>query len=221
MLPPADTAAHLWPLQLERTLSLPADDELIERLLAGDEQAFALLVDHLGPAMARVAHDYCGRHGAVDEVVQETWMAVLEGLPRFQRRSSLKTWIFRILTNRAKTRGKKEARSTPLSAMEGDGGPVEPERFAADGHWASPPDPWTLTPDRASEDAEIRTAILAAIDRLPERQRTVVLLRDVQGLSSTEVCSVLDITDTNQRVLLHRARHRVRALLADFMAGER
>lgn len=198
-----------------------AEDQLIDRLLAGDETAFTTLVDRYGASMARVAHHYCGRHGAVDEVVQETWMAVLEGLPKFQRRSSLKTWIFRILSNRAKTRGKKEARSTPLSALEGDDGPIEPERFAANGHWASPPDPWTRTPDVASKNAEIMKAVMEAIDSLPDRQRTVVLLRDVEGMTSQEVCSVLEITDTNQRVLLHRARTRVRHLLADFMAGNR
>lgn len=171
--------------------------------------------------MSRVAHHYCGRHGAVDEVLQETWMAVLEGLPRFQGRSSLKTWIFRILANRARTRGKKEARSVPLSSLQSTDEPVEPERFAADGHWSSPPDPWRKTPDVAADNQELGRVIDEAIAQLPERQRMVIVLRDVQGLPSAEVCSILEITDTNQRVLLHRARTRVRALLADFMAGER
>ena len=201
-----------------------ADDrELVQRLLDGDERAFNELVNRYHPMMIRIAKNYCGRHDTVvEEVVQETWVAVLKGLPKFEGRASLKTWIFRILSNRAKTRGKRENRTTPLSALGSpDDAHPEVERFAVDGHWSSPPEPWTTTPEYLSSNVEAGAAIQAAIATLPDRQRLVITFRDVEGLSSAEVCNILEISDTNQRVLLHRARTRVRDALADYLSGER
>lgn len=189
-----------------------ADAERVSALLRGDTGAFARLVDEHHDTMLRVARAML-RDGAVaEEVVQETWLAVLDGLGGFEGRSSLRTWMFRILTNRASTRAKREGRSVPFSAFgDGDGEPVEAERFDVTGHWVDPPDRWRETPERLVGDREVLDRIAVAIDRLPERQRVVIVLRDVKGWSSDEVCNALDLSETNQRVLLHRARTKIRA----------
>lgn len=198
---------------------LPDDATLVARLRAGDEPTFAALVArHHGP-MVRVARAYVKSDDVAQEVVQEAWMGILKGLEKFEGRASLKTWMYRILTNRAKTRGKREGRTTPFSALgTDDATPVDADRFDTGGGWNSPPAAWAR-PDRARTDADIRRRLQQAIDALPERQRVVITLRDIEGLPSADVCNVLDITETNQRVLLHRARARVRAWLSDHLEG--
>jgi RNA polymerase sigma-70 factor (ECF subfamily) len=154
-----------------------------------------------------------------EEVAQETWVGVLNGLDRFEGRSSLKTWIFRILVNRAKTRGERESRSVPFSSLEsGDGEPsVDPDRFIEAGAWASPPRAWEGEPEDRLLAGEARAVIDRAIEQLPTAQRQVITLRDIEGLDADEVVAVLDITDGNQRVLLHRARSKVRQALEDYL----
>jgi RNA polymerase sigma-70 factor, ECF subfamily len=196
------------------------EKELLDALRAGDEDAFAALIDAYSPVLLRMAMTYVSTRAVAEEVVQETWLGVLRGLDRFEGRSSLKTWIFRILANRAKTRGKREKRVIPFSsAVDEEEGPViDPERFFGrdhaeyPGHWALGPTPWGA-PEKELLSGEMRKVILQAIERLPERQRQVVTLRDVEGWSSEEVRNVLAISETNQRVLLHRARAKVRSAL--------
>ncbi len=208
--PDADTEAH--------TVVLDEDDRrTLAALRAGDEQAFAELVRRYQSPLLRVAMSYVRPRSAAEEVVQETWLGVLRGLPGFEGRSSLRTWIFRILANRARTRGVRERRSVPFSAL-GDGDPaVAPERFAADGSWASPPPAGDL-PDEALLTAEARALVLMAIEQLPDQQRAVITLRDVEGWSAAEVRDALDLSEGNERVLLHRARARVRAALEPYFA---
>jgi RNA polymerase sigma-70 factor (ECF subfamily) len=160
-----------------------------------------------------------------EEVVQETWMAVLEGLDGFEGRASFKTWLYRILANRARTRAVREGRSVPFSALaetEGDEHAVDPERFDAAGMWRDPPGGWTdETPERLALEAETRGVMEAAVAALPPAQRAVLVLRDEDGLETEEICNLLGLTVTNQRVLLHRARTRVRKALEEHMRGGR
>jgi RNA polymerase sigma-70 factor (ECF subfamily) len=195
------------------------DHELVQRLRDGDESAFVELIDRYGASMLRVAQMYVRDRGTAEEVVQETWLAVLNGIDRFEERSSLKTWLFRILTNRAKTRGQRDGRMVPFSALAGASDEpdpsVDPDRFFGPdsphpGAWAAPPVAW---PQEKLLENETLGVIEMAIDELPEAQRDVILLRDVDGWTPTEVSDALGITDGNQRVLLHRARSRVRAAL--------
>jgi RNA polymerase sigma-70 factor, ECF subfamily len=200
----------------------PADDiALVRRLLAGDEQAFEQLVTQLHTPMLRLARALAGPAGA-QEVVQETWAAVFDGLVRFEGRSSLKTWVFRILTNRARTWGTREKRMVPLSWLEdGDLGSepaVEPARFDTMGDWTSPPVPWTeQSPEVLLLRKEIGALLQREIEALVPGQRTVVLLRDVEGCPSDEVCEILGISEANQRVLLHRGRSKLRAALERYL----
>jgi RNA polymerase sigma-70 factor, ECF subfamily len=201
------------------------DQGLVAALRDGDEQAFASLVDRHSAAMVRVAMAYVPSRAAAQEVVQETWIAVMRGIDRFEGRASLKTWIFRILTNIAMRAGARERRSVPFSALaeaEDTGGPsVDPDRFLpADsalfpGHWAIMPTRWP-TPEEGLLAGETREVIAAAIAELPVAQRTVIALRDVEGWSSEEVSQALEISAGNQRVLLHRARSRVRTAIEDY-----
>ncbi len=189
--------------------------------------AFAELIDRYGAMMLRVAQMYVRDRATAEEVVQETWLAVLNGIDRFEERSSLKTWLFRILTNRAKTRGQRDGRMVPFSALagadlEGDEPSVDPDRFLGPdsphpGAWAAPPVAW---PEERLLERETLGVIEMAIDDLPEAQRDVILLRDVDGWTPMEVSDVLGITDGNQRVLLHRARSKVRAALERYMDPE-
>ena len=198
------------------------DDEaaLLERLRAGEEAAFVELVAANDAALRRVARSFVRTSAAADEVVAETWLAVIAGLPRFEGRSSLRTWIFGILLNRARTRGVREARSVPFSALEQDGGPtVDPDSFAADGSWRSAPRRLESDPEGRVLAGELREQLFAAIDRLPPRQRAVLVLRDVVGLEPMEVSELLELSEGNQRVLLHRGRARLRAELADAARG--
>jgi RNA polymerase sigma-70 factor (ECF subfamily) len=193
------------------------DEDIVAALRRGDERAFASLVDELQGSMLRVAMTYVRERSVAEEVVQDTWLAVLNGLDGFEGRSSLRTWIFRILMNRAMTRFGRERRSVPFSSLAGDEDEpsVDPDRFLPPGHpeaggWAFPPRSWGEIPEDVLTSAETMSAIRDAVDRLPEGQRAVMTLRDLQGLSSAEACNVLDISETNQRVLLHRARTKVR-----------
>ena len=205
----------------------PTDARLIEALRRGDEAAFRQLVHEHHEALLRVALIYVRSRAVAEEVVQETWLAVLKGIDRFESRSSLKTWIFRILTNIAKTRGEREGRVLPLSALADPGGvsepAVPPERFrppydpSRPGWWAAPPERWELPEERLIR-REARERISAAIDELPPSQRAVITLRDVLGWPADEVRNALDLSATNQRVLLHRARSKVRRRLEDYMA---
>ena len=201
-----------------------SDAELIAALRAGDEQAFGQLVDHHHASLLRVARLYVSSQAVAEEVVQETWLGVLKGIDRFEERSSLKTWIFRILTNIAKTRGVREGRTVPFSSLAGDdeGASVDPDRFhpadaeRAPQHWAVPPAIWSTEPDERLLSAEVRALILAAIDTLPPNQRAAISLRDIEGWSAEEVRNELGVGETNQRVLLHRARSKVRQALETY-----
>jgi RNA polymerase sigma-70 factor, ECF subfamily len=205
------------------TATLPADHRdaaVVAALLAGDEPAFESLVNRYHGAMVRVAMAYVGRREVAEEVAQETWMAVLQGLSRFQGRSSLKNWLFRILTNRAKTRGAREGRTIPMSALHGDDDEGAfgsgAESFDPSGRWLSDKAEGSArTPERRLLDAETQEAILSAIASLPPKQRIVITMRDVEGFSSQEVRALLELSETYQRVLLHRARLRVREKLLE------
>lgn len=195
---------------------VPTDDALVERLLAGDEAAFTELVTDLQSSLLRLARTFVADHGAAEEVVQDTWVGVIKGLPAFERRASLKTWIFRILVNRARTRGVRDGRMVSFSALETpDSGPsVLSDRLSADGRWVQPPTLWAeQDPEAVLLRDETADFLHEAIDQLPPAQRAVVLLRDVHGADAKEVCNILAITETNQRVSLHRARTKVRAAL--------
>jgi len=213
----------------QRSAQASADDaRLVAALRDGDEKSFLALVQSLNAPMLRVASVYVSSRAVAEEVVQEAWLGVLKGLAAFQGRSSLRRWIFGIVTNCARSRGVREARSTPFSAMgpaEDDEPAVDPGRFLPPdhprwpGHWSQPPTPW-------AEDQVLNKESLAAVDaaiaRLPVNQREVITLRDVLGWTSEEVCESLAVSEGNQRVLLHRARSKVRAALEKhFAAGER
>lgn len=194
------------------------DHALLERLRAGDEQAFEILVDRYDTVLRRVARSFVRTETSADEVVQETWLGVVSGLAAFEGRSSLRTWIFRILVNRARTRATRDARSLPFSALETDEGPaVEPAAFGADGRWVSAPRRLDTDPETGLLGAELRRQLRQAVEGLSPDQRAVITLRDLVGLSATEVCDLLELSDGNQRVLLHRARARVRTALLPLM----
>jgi RNA polymerase sigma-70 factor (ECF subfamily) len=205
------------------------DAELLTRLRAGDEDAFMTLVDKYGSLMLRIALGHVRSRAVAEDVVQEAWLGVLQGLDRFEGRSSLKTWILRIVTNRARTRGEREARSVPLSSLapadDEDGPVVDPDRFlpadhpAFPGAWAIPPHSWARLPEERLLAAETLEHVRAAIAKLPPRQREVIELRDVEGWEPEEVSAALDLTPGNQRVLLHRARSKVRAELERYFDG--
>ena len=199
------------------------DDDLLDRLRAGDRTAFAELVDGWSPALLRVARLYVSTPASAEEVVQETWLAVIGQLDRFEGRSSLKTWVFRILENVARGRGRAESRALPWSSAfpDPDDGPtVDPARFRGhDDRWpggwtvAGRPQAWVPPAEDAAVAAELRRQLGNALAELPARQRTVVELRDVHGLSAEEVCEQLRISPANQRILLHRGRARLRTRL--------
>ena len=197
----------------------------IDRLRAGDEAAFSQLLDQYPGALLRLAMVFVHNRAVAEEVVQETWVGVITGLPRFEGRSSLKTWIFRILTNRAKTRGVRESRTVPLSSFGNDSSAsepaVDPSRFRANGRWAEAPRVWDdRTPERLVATHEAMEHLERAISQLPPNQQAVVTLRDVEGLESKETCNMLEITETNQRVLLHRARSKLRSVLEEYLDQE-
>ena len=193
------------------------DATLLAGLRAGDEAAFAALVTRYHASLKRVARAYVSTDAVAEEVVQDTWMAAIRGLDRFEQRATIKTWLFRILTNQAKSRGMRERRTVPFASLAGADGEepsVAPDRFQRDGdtwpgHWAIPPRPWQ-DPERRLASLEAREHLRAAIAALPPTQQAVLTLRDVEGLESEEVCGLLDLSAGNQRVILHRARARMR-----------
>ncbi|HVD48453.1 MAG TPA: sigma-70 family RNA polymerase sigma factor [Gaiellaceae bacterium] len=203
---------------------MASEAERLDALRAGDEEAFATLVREYHASLVRVARMYVLTLAAAEEVAQETWLAVLNGLSRFESRSSLKTWIFRILTNIAKTRAVRDGRTLPFSALQDPArvpeAAVDADRFLDPehprwpGHWALKPEPW---PEEALVAGETRERLAEAIEALPATQRAVISLRDVEGWTSEEVRNALDLSETNQRVLLHRARSKVRAALESYL----
>jgi len=200
------------------------DEVLVEQVRAGDEAAFAELVRRYQRLMFRVARGYVRTDAVADEVVQESWLAVVRGIERFEGRSSFKTWLLRIVANRAMTQGAKEARSVPFASLEDDGPDepsVSPDQFHPAGEpgagaWSVAPEPW---PEDQLLAGETRRVIEAAIEELPPLQRAVVCMRDVEGLPSEDVTEALGITPGNQRVLLHRGRQRVRAAIQDYVSS--
>ena len=204
-----------------------ADQELIAALRAGDERAFTELVDRLHPSLVRLARSFVGSAAVAEEVAQETWVGVLRGVDSFEERSSIKTWIFRILVNRAKTRAERESRTVAFSDAAGADGPaVDADRFLdADHprwphHWAQPPRRFDEMPQERLLGNETRAVIDHSIETLPPAQRQVIALRDIDGLESDEVCALLGLSAGNQRVLLHRARSHVRRDLERYLEGE-
>jgi RNA polymerase sigma-70 factor, ECF subfamily len=206
---------------------LEAERQLVAALRRGEEQAFADLVDRHTSALLRVARSYVSSVAVAEEVVQETWLALLNGIDRFEERSSIKTWLFRVAANIARTRGAQERRTVPFSSLgvgedEESGPTVDPARFRGQDdpwphHWSSPPQPWDEVPEQRLLSHETRKHLQEAFAELPERQRAVVTLRDVQGFSAEDVCRLLELTAPNQRVLLHRGRARLRQSLEAYL----
>jgi RNA polymerase sigma-70 factor, ECF subfamily len=200
------------------------DDERLAALArAGDEDAFAALVRRHSPALLRLARRYVASDAVAEDVVQETWIGVVCGIANFERRAAFKTWLFRIVVNRGKTRGMRERRSVPFASLDSpdgkDGPAADPTRFLPEGAWASLAGRWQDDPEAALRSKETRRIVEAAVDALPERQRIVITLRDLEGLGSHEVQNMLDVSATNQRVLLHRARASVRPALEDWIGA--
>ena len=209
------------PVEEKRTGTAAFEEsELLARLRAGDEGAFRSLVETHHGTMIAVARTYVNTRAVAEEVVQEAWLGVLKGIDRFEGRSSLRTWILRILVNTAMGRGAREARTVPFSSMAvGEREPaVEPERFrrpgeAFAGHWNAYPSDWSSLPDERLLGRETLGVVKRSIEELPHAQRTVITMRDIAGCAAEEVCDLLEISRANQRVLLHRARSSVRAAL--------
>jgi RNA polymerase sigma-70 factor (ECF subfamily) len=197
------------------------DLRLVRRLRAGDESAFMELVERYNGSLVRLARTFVSSQAVAEDVVQEAWIGVLRGIDRFEGRSSLRTWIYRILANTAKTRGTREARSVPFASLgdDAEGATVDADRFLVSGGWASFPRTWSDQPETRLLGDETNAVITAAIDSLPPRQAAVIRLRDVDGFSSAEVRELLDISEVNQRVLLHRARAKVRVALEEYLEG--
>lgn len=207
----------------------PDDQMLLAALRQGDDAAFVTLIDRYHASLVRIACLFVPDHGVAEEVAQETWIGVLQGIDRFEERSTFRTWLFSILANQARRRGERERRVIPFSvlARPPDDGPapaVEPERFYQPGeeypgYWASPPAHWDL-PESTFLSGEAMAEIERAVAVLPPNQRAVITLRDIEGWPAEEVCNILSISETNQRVLLHRARSRVRRELERYVDGD-
>jgi RNA polymerase sigma-70 factor, ECF subfamily len=207
-----------------------ADGErrLVDALRRGDEAAFVALIERYHTRLVRLAQAYVPSQAVAEDVAQETWLGVLKGIGQFEGRSSLKTWVYSILTKRARTRGQREGRSVPFADLacgdpEGDEPAVDPDSFLPPGHeyagwWSRPPQSWDAAPESQLLAQEIRAKIDDAIGALPPAQRTVITLRDIEGWASAEVCEALGISEANQRVLLHRARSMVRGALASYLS---
>ncbi|VXC24084.1 RNA polymerase sigma factor [Aeromicrobium sp. 9AM] len=207
-------------------VSSSTDDAIVAGVRAGDEAVFALLLSDWSRSMLMVARTFVSTEASAEEVVQDTWLAVIRGIDGFEGRSSLRTWVYRILVHTAKRRGTRESRIVPWGNLtaEDRGSTVDPALFRADddqypGGWLSFPQEWHSA-EGSVLAGEVRAHLRAAIDALPDRKRVVITLRDVMGHSSDEVCDMLEISAANQRVLLHRARAAVRAQLADFLVGD-
>jgi RNA polymerase sigma-70 factor (ECF subfamily) len=215
------TRSVVW----ERISFVLSDEQILAALRQADEHAFVQLVERHQGLMLRVALRHVRTRAVAEEVVQETWVGVLQGLDRFEGRASLKTWIFRILTNRAITRAEREGRVLPFSSLGGDGPAVDSDRFHPEGAqwaggWKSFPPSWDTQPEERLLARETLSLIGEAIAELPERQHLVILMRDVEGWSADEVCEALAISEVNQRVLLHRARSKVRRCLESYLEPE-
>ena len=219
-------ALDLVPPEAEATL--PDDQALVEALQRGDEAAFVALVETYQGLLIRLAMPYVAHRAMAEDVVQETWLGVLRGLDRFEARSSLKTWICRILVNRARTRGQRDGRLVPFSSFGGpdddrDEPVVDPTRFHGpgqlEGHWISMVQSWEELPEEHLLSDETRECVRKAIEQLPTNQRTVITLRDIEGWDAPDVCAALEITEANQRVLLHRARGKVRQAIERYLEG--
>ena len=203
-----------------------SDERIVAGLRAGDEGTFRELFERSNPMMKRVARGYVSSDAVAEEIVQDTWVAIVTGIERFEGRSALGTWMFSILTNQAKTHSARERRAVPFSSVapvDVEGPAVDADRFQKDddawpGHWATPPRPWQK-PERRLLSLEARKHIKEALAHLPERQRLIVALRDVEGLSAEQVCDLLELSQENQRVLLHRGRSRLRAILEEYLEG--
>jgi RNA polymerase sigma-70 factor, ECF subfamily len=198
-----------------RLVTADPDATLLDALRAGDEAAFASLVGRYHTRMVRFAESLVPSRAVAEEVVQDTWLGVVRGIDRFEGRSSVKTWLFRILINRAKTAGAREPRSAPL----GDDDVLE-GRFEASGQWAQPPDPWSDAVDARLVADKLAVRVKECLPQLPDAQRQVLTLRDIEGVDAADVCELLGVSAGNQRVLLHRARSRIRGILADEMGGD-
>lgn len=204
------------------------DTQIVERLRAGDEQAFAEVVDAYTPAMLRLARMYGVSRNAAEDVVQETWLRALRALDSFEGRASFRTWVYAILANCARRRAERDSRSVPLAELssEGEEPAVDPVRFFPAGHprwagmWTTLVAGWESIPDERLLAGEARARFRAAIEELPARYAVVFTLRDVEGWTSDEVCSLLGLTPENQRVLLHRARNRIRSLLEEYFSED-
>ncbi len=204
------------------------EPQLISALRAGDDHAFMQLVDAYHVKMVRLAQSFVGNAMVAEEVAQEAWLGVLRGVQRFEGRSSLQTWIFTILTNCARTRAQREQRTVPFSdvfvAEDDDEPTVDPGRFQQEGrwrgHWQDGPSSWREIPENRILAQETLDLVRSAIESLPPNQRTVILLRDVEGVEAADVCNILQISESNQRVLLHRARAKVQAALARYLSED-
>jgi RNA polymerase sigma-70 factor, ECF subfamily len=203
----------------------PSEGRVLQALRSGDEEAFAALLNRHGPSMIRVACLYVGSRAVAEEVVQETWIDMIGGLDNFEERSSLRTWIFVILVNNARKRAEREARSIALSQLERELGEAAPEDalfFSPDhprwpGAWTTAVRRWDALPHEVLVSRETFDVVLRAAEDLPPLQRAVLTLRDVEGLAAADVCSMLEISEANERVLLHRARGRVRVVLEEYL----
>lgn len=206
------------------------DEQVIAGLQRKEEAAFQFLINHYHASLVRVAMLYLPDAAAAEEIAQETWLKVLEGIDRFEKRSTLKTWIFAILSNLAKSRGKREGRCIPFSELnlqeEGDGEPSVPANFfspASDpefpGHWLVPPAGWDGTPEDHLLSQELKNYMFNALSNLTENQRAIITLHDLEGISSEEICNIFNISETYQRVLLHRGRARIRQAVENYFNG--
>lgn len=201
--------------------SLPTDDELIPKLLVNDETAYKQVVRAYHGIMVHVARSIVG-DAIADEVAQEAWLAVLRALPKFERRSSFKTWILRITSNCAKSRLRHESRTVNFDDTGHDGAPMLSEKyFDNTGHWASPPSVWHAdTPDALMAGSQLQAHIDKALKELPPPQKSVITLRDIQGLDMETICKILEVSESNGRVLLHRARSRIREVISAYFEFE-
>ncbi|MGD8569966.1 MAG: RNA polymerase sigma factor [Gammaproteobacteria bacterium] len=201
--------------------SLPTDDELIPKLLDNDETAYKQVVRAYHGIMVHVARSIVG-DAIADEVAQEAWVAVLRALPKFERRSSLKTWILRITSNCAKSRLRHESRTVNFDDIANDGTPmISDKHFDSTGHWASPPSVWHAdTPDSLLSGSQLQDHIDKALKELPAPQKAVITLRDIQGLDMETICKILEVSESNGRVLLHRARSRIREVIDTYFENE-
>ncbi len=191
------------------TMQVDSDVQLVERLRAGDEAAFTELVRRYHVLLVRLAATFVARRDLAEDAVQDTWLAVLSGIDGFAGRAEFRTWLFTVCANKSRSLAVRERRTVPVDDVGAD---ID-LRFARDGSWETPPRPWAGSMDDDVDDSALVAAVRMAIDALPESLRRVVTLRDVENMSAGEVCTVLSISDANQRVLLHRGRARVRAAL--------